>query len=109
MLLINAFIVICLIAIAVTSILPFMNVRHVGGLYHWRIGRVGGSFYLKAAPRKPKARREPPLRFARRAYLHHKLAGFGVDPQPVDRDLVKLRQRIQFAMGRADRAQLIFA
>jgi len=23
-----------------------MNARKVGGLYHWRIGRFGGSFYV---------------------------------------------------------------
>lgn len=25
---------------------PFASFRRVGGLYHWRIGRLGGSFYL---------------------------------------------------------------
>ena len=28
-----------------------MKFQKVGGLYHWRVGRVGGSFYL--AKRKP--------------------------------------------------------
>lgn len=29
-----------------------MTYRKVGGLYHWRIGRIGGSFYLaKPQPR----------------------------------------------------------
>ncbi len=26
--------------------------KKVGGLYHWRIGRLGGSFYWKKAARK---------------------------------------------------------
>jgi hypothetical protein len=25
---------------------PFIRLRKVGGLVHWRIGRVGGSFYI---------------------------------------------------------------
>ena len=29
-----------------------MTCKKIGGLYHWRIGRVGGSFYLA----KPKPR-----------------------------------------------------
>ena len=26
-----------------------MSYRKVGGLHHWRVGRVGGSFYIKRA------------------------------------------------------------
>jgi len=25
---------------------PWLTIRKVGGLLHWRIGRLGGSFYL---------------------------------------------------------------
>lgn len=33
--------------------------RKVGGLYHWRIGRIGGSFYIKSvkSTRKPRGNR----------------------------------------------------
>ena len=40
---------ICIIGLilATTAELAFFNfTRRVGGLYHWRVGRVGGSFYL---------------------------------------------------------------
>ncbi len=30
-----------------------LSIRKVGGLYHWRIGRVGGSLYLAKPLRKP--------------------------------------------------------
>ena len=32
------------VSINVERVLP--TVRKVGGLWHWRIGRVGGSFYM---------------------------------------------------------------
>lgn len=25
---------------------PFVSLRRIGGLLHWRIGRIGGSFYI---------------------------------------------------------------
>jgi hypothetical protein len=32
--------------------------RRVGGLYHWRVGRLGGSFYVAAGYRPIGNRRE---------------------------------------------------
>lgn len=28
---------------------PFISLRKIGGLYHWRVGSIGGSFYRSAA------------------------------------------------------------
>lgn len=95
----NTFIVMCLIAIVFYTIKPFVTIKHVGGLYHWRCGRVGGSFYLaKAKPRAKPTHREPLLRFSKRALISHKVAGFGVDPIPVDHAMVALRRRMLFAL-----------
>lgn len=37
----------------------FASFKKVGGLYHWRLGRLGGSLYLKSATntRKPRVNR----------------------------------------------------
>lgn len=43
-----------------------LSIKKVGGLYHWRIGRLGGSFYWKRAPRKAHRVRKS-------------IVGFGVD------------------------------
>lgn len=45
-----------LLSVALTAIvlLPAslsVSCRKVGGLYHWRVGRLGGSLYLKRKPR----------------------------------------------------------
>lgn len=29
-----------------------ISYKKVGGLHHWKLGRLGGSFYLKASERK---------------------------------------------------------
>lgn len=30
-----------------------VSVKRVGVMYHWRVGRIGGSLYVKKAPIKP--------------------------------------------------------
>ena len=38
--------IVAALACAAFVSLRFFKFQKVGGLYHWRIGRVGGSFYL---------------------------------------------------------------
>lgn len=44
------------IVLALAAFCEAHNIRvyRVGGLYHWRIGRLGGSVYFKKAPRKAR-------------------------------------------------------
>lgn len=104
---VNVCIVIMIASFVVSLITPFLSVKRVGGLYHWRIGRVGGSFYLAKA--KPKARRIKERRmFKRFPSYGWSIRGFGVDPVAVDPVATALRRRMLFAL-RSPRLAYAFA
>ena len=35
--------------------IPSLTIRKVGGLWHWRFGRLGGSVYLTKASKQPES------------------------------------------------------
>lgn len=86
-----ALIVASLAYLAADVVCNMFTVKKVGGLYHWRIGRLGGSFYwAKAKTRASKPRK-----------LRRGWRGFGVNiniTPLVSIERMQLRTRIAFAM-----------
>lgn len=37
------------------------TIKKVGGLYHWRVGRIGGSFYIARAKVRKSAAKVPAI------------------------------------------------
>lgn len=87
-----ALIVASLAYLAADAMCNMFTVKKVGGLYHWRIGRLGGSFYW-AKPTKPRASKQRKLRRGWRGF------GINVNITPlVSIERMQLRTRIAFAM-----------
>jgi hypothetical protein len=75
-----------------------VRITKVGGLYHWRIGRLGGSIYLKRSTRISRASRLVAASKAARAWLtEERDTAAKVEPvTPIER---VPEDRIAFAMS----------
>lgn len=74
------------------------RIFRVGGLYHWRIGRLGGSIYLKKSTRVSRASRLVAASKAARAWLTEE-RGAPVAREPVTPIERVSQDRIAFAMS----------
>ena len=46
-----------------------MTARRIGGIWFWRVGRLGGSVYLARRPAPPRYAGPPPSHYYRRTLL----------------------------------------
>lgn len=73
-----------------------VRLYRVGGLYHWRIGRIGGSIYVKRSTRVSRASRLVEASKAARAWLTEERKPVELPIEPV---ASATADRIAFAMS----------